>query len=359
MKYHSISSSLGVYLVLAGCVQLGPTPISIDNAITLNHGENTPDITLRVQNELATGGVDPTMYTAAGYNYVYRQCTNYFDHLIVYQNGIDFSSDSLAAAGSAATAILNVARSGTIATSAAAAGVSLGTAVLSSYRTRELVTPYPNETKTLILTALDKYRVAQPPEKDTTAAQAVWDVEHFAELCTFSGIGRAAKQALANFQPTAVTTSGTTYATQEAYVKATLGLNEELSDQNLVALYYYLYVSSNATPAQTAQQAAVLKTLPPDVQTLIGNNESSVASTLKSKLSNLYSSSTAFQSSIVAYGVSVTKASDTANASVNKLRGGMKPLLASPDAIAAELRLSAPLASSSVTHISYGTPANQ
>ena len=136
-------------------------------------------------------------YTAAGYSYVYRQCSNYFDGLIMLQNENGFNGDLVSASGSAVATIMGLVRASSASIGAIAATTGFASTTFNAFNTRALMTPYPTETKTLILGGLDDYRAKYPPDASKDAATAILNVQHYAELCTYSGITRAAKKALA------------------------------------------------------------------------------------------------------------------------------------------------------------------
>jgi hypothetical protein len=251
--------------------------------------------------------VKPSDYTAAGYSYVYRQCSNYFDALIKYQNETHFASDIVVAGGSTAGTIMGLLKTSSQAIGAVAAGVGFANAALNSFDNRALITPYPNETKTLILSALDKYRETVPPEKVTTATSALVNVEHFAELCTYSGITRAAKQALSNYKGDVIKSQNAETATLVSAISSKLGLTDPaLSDLEVITLYWFIYdAGSPCTDINLCNKAL---TLVPRLKKILANVDnslkdlSSVKGDIGDALSQLYANDTFFKTQVDNFG---------------------------------------------------------
>lgn len=255
--------------------KFGPGALSLNDARAFNEKKTLPirpestDLAKLIHSELdigngaGSGPVTPAEYTAAGYNYVYRQCNNYFDSLILLQNESGFSGDLIVASGSALGTILGLARASSVAIGAIAATTGFATATVNSYNSRALMTPYPNETKSLIISALDSYRAKFPPNSISDAPEAILNVQHFAELCTYSGITRAAKQALATASGTVQQVGKGDVSVLVAAITAQLGAPDTLKPRQLAALYGYVLDDNNFKTS--AFTAAIEKDLPAEV----------------------------------------------------------------------------------------------
>jgi len=140
-------------------------------------------------------------FIAAGYNKSYGLCTDYFDALIKAKNNTAFYSESIAAAGNAATTIMGLAKAYSPTVGIVSAGFGVINSALLGYDKNELITPYPDETKGLILKALDEFYNANPPIETQTDGEAINRVLKYTEMCTYSGISRFAKVTLAKGTP--------------------------------------------------------------------------------------------------------------------------------------------------------------
>jgi hypothetical protein len=267
-----------VLLVTSACttpVGIGPAPLTTPQPSEISTFRDT----------LATGvHEDPGGYVGAGYDQVSRLCTTYFDDLIKLQDQVGYLSDVTAAAGTATTALVALRTNATTAArlvSKWAAGFALANTIVQKYDDRILMTPYPSETKTLIMAALSAYANANPPEKAQTPAQADAFVTGYAEMCTYSGISRFAKQALSNANPK-TGSAATLSASDQGFVTAiadALGVPSAILTLRQVALLDY-YIDVNPTSYNTAADAdhvkALLAELPPNVAAIFTSNGSNL-----------------------------------------------------------------------------------
>lgn len=322
-------ATLTIFLLLTSCAQpFGPRAPSMNDALSLKADQadlqkNSGAIRQSVWKELNIGNDDtntsdkivkPSDYTAAGYNYVYRQCSNYFDSLILYQNKVGYASDLTVAGGTSLGAILGIAKSSAAAISGVAAGVGFASAALTAFQNRALITPYPNETKTLILSALDTYRAKNAPDAMTTPAEAITNVQHFAELCTYSGITRAAKQALSQYKAGVDTPNpqpGAPAASQDP-ISSALSLNTPLDDAQQVALYWFVFRGGNPCAPQ-ASCDAVKKAVPDLASTIYKAGAYVDPQDIKAKVGNnlamLYSENASFRTAVDHFPPSAASAS--------------------------------------------------
>jgi len=170
--------------IMQGCMTATPT---MKNAIDVTQ----PDLKHLNRKE----------FIAAGYNKTYGLCTDYFDALIRAKNNTAFFGESIAAAGNAATTIMGLAKAYSPAIGMVSAGFGAISSALFDFDKDELMTPYPDETKGLILKALEEFSNANPPMQTQTDGEAINRVLQYTEMCTYSGISRFAKVTLAKGTP--------------------------------------------------------------------------------------------------------------------------------------------------------------
>lgn len=189
--------------------------------------------------------MSPAQYTATGYVLVKAECNRYFDVLIRDQNLNAFRSDTVNSTGRAFVSFLgfadaspgDIGRAGTV--------FGLFNDLLRSFRERALVTPYPVETKTMIIKALSAYEEAAPPDTVKSKEQADSLVESYAEICSYSGITRFAGQALSAAKPELVNGSPaeglrlSSSGKLMALVVAQMLGAPELTDEQAALLYIY------------------------------------------------------------------------------------------------------------------------
>ena len=316
-SHRSATISLCALLVSACVHPFGPDAPSMNSALNLKperqEARQTPaELRGAIWRELSIGNempknqeVSPADYTAAGYNYVYRQCSNYFDSLILYQNKTHFTNDIVVAGGSGSGAILGLAKASSAAIGGLAAGVGFVTSAINSFDNRALITPYPNETKTLILSALDTYRGSYPPAGARTPAEAIVNVQHFAELCTYSGITRAAKQALSNYKGEVSAPVDAKALTLGAAISGKLGLASALDDAQLVALYWF--INKGGSPCGKPLECAAVVAALPSIKSKIVDDTGAfikpkdLKDLVGAEFDELYSSSADFKAHADAY----------------------------------------------------------
>jgi hypothetical protein len=140
------------------------------------------------------------------YNTTYKLCSDYFDNLIEIQNQTHYTGDVLTAGATMATAMITLRKNMTDAANSIAriaAGGAFANAIVSKFDERALMTPYPTETKGLILAAMSAYETHVKPSTVDDPYLAQSHAMHYAELCTYSGITRSAKEALNAARPEA------------------------------------------------------------------------------------------------------------------------------------------------------------
>ncbi|QJU59677.1 hypothetical protein HL653_19670 [Sphingomonas sp. AP4-R1] len=291
-------------------ISFGPKPSSINDVESFKRDKATAavtDETIRkaVRNELSIGNpasvdpITPADYTDAGYSYVFRQCNTYFDTLIRLQHKTGFGSDMVGAGGATAGAVLGLAKASSMAIGIVAAGFGfLGTAV-TSFDRRALITPYPDETKTLIIGALNRYRAAFPPSSIRTPGEAHANVQRYAELCTYSGITRAAKEALSNAKGTVTDPARPEATTLGAAISGLLGAVPALDDAQLVALYW-IVTKGTAPCAAGGPCGQALALLPTAIQEMFYDDAKQfdpgpIKDKVGSELARLYAGSADFK----------------------------------------------------------------
>lgn len=238
-------------VALGGCSTtepFGPKPVTIptNNAIS---GASTD---LR---NAVNGAGGPSSYASAGYRLAYRSCSEYFDNITMMQNGVGFSSDSVGAFAAAGATVAVLQKNATRAAQTVArlaASALLADSILKSYDKKALLTPYPAETKGLILSAMKAYENGAAPSSAATADDAVAMVQEYANFCTYSSIPMYAKQVLNSATPhdsntpseSILTVSDGTHA---AAIAASIGVPAtRLTDRQLAVLYFYLVKPADA-----------------------------------------------------------------------------------------------------------------
>lgn len=215
-------------------------------------------------------------YVAVGYYETYQACSAYFDNLIATQNQTRFTGDVVTAGGAAATALIAL-RKNTEAAARIVAKWAAGTAflssVISSFDDRALMTPYPSETKTLIMGALAKYEADAPPSSVVHDEDALGLVAGYAEMCTYSGITRFAKQALSNAIPENAGAPGARLGKEDVIdidaASSVLGMGSDRLSPRQVALLHF-YITEPTAFGKAAQAKALLKELPASVAANLG-----------------------------------------------------------------------------------------
>jgi hypothetical protein len=231
------------YLALGGCTTVvdgfGPNPPKIPSPGTLN--------TYYTSYNTFTG--TPSEYVGVGYASTYEACSNYFDVLIRSQNMTAYSGDIARSVGATGIALNALRKDAELAQREIVrwtAATGLVTTIIDAFDDRALMTPYPTETKTLILRALTTYEQRNPPSAADTRAEALSFVAGYAEMCTYSGVTRFSKQALSNAEPKPGGSSAMSAADQ-ALLKAlatTLGDPSVPLSLRQVAVAYYHFVES-------------------------------------------------------------------------------------------------------------------
>lgn len=221
----------------------------------------------------------PPEYVQYGYNLNFENCSAYFDALIKLQNQTRYTGDIVNAGGTAVSAMVGLRKNAEDAANSLvriAAGSSFLGTVLSSFDERALMTPYPTETKTLILDGLSQFEARAQPISATTYSQATMLVQRHAELCTYSGITRAAKQALTRARPQPdeeAAPSKLTVQDAETVTRISFALlmgTNRLNERQLALLHYYLNGKPTAFK-DTEKAEALLAELPDGVAKLLRN----------------------------------------------------------------------------------------
>lgn len=226
--------------------------------------------------EAARAG-SPAEYVQYGYNLNFETCSAYFDALIKLQNQTRYTGDLVTAGGTAVSAMVGLRKNAEDAANSLvriAAGSSFLGTVLSSFDERALMTPYPTETKTLILDGLSQFEARALPASAITYSQATMLVQRHAELCTYSGISRAAKQALTRARPQQDDEPAPSKLTAQDNEKVTrisfalLMGSSRLDERQIALLHYYLNTKPTAFK-DTDRAEALLAELPAGVAKLL------------------------------------------------------------------------------------------
>jgi hypothetical protein len=268
--------------------------------------------------KLAFMDVSPPEYVADGYNKVYAACTNYFDGLIAIQNQTAFAGDVAGASASTSATVLSLVKASAVTVGSVAAGIGGVSSIIKSFDDRALVTPYPDETKSLILEALRQFATNAPPSTTNTPGEAIERVQHYAELCTYSGISRFAKMALSQARPQAENGPRSILTgadLDDARVIATSLDVTALSDKQYALLYWYLFgkISGQEVWKDTKASTAIMSqfsipvwtvflavpTLPtvvaPDAVAKTGFDMDQKIKDIKNRLDSIYKRNDAFK----------------------------------------------------------------
>ncbi len=242
---------LACLVPLSGCgtVSFGPKPVAIPSVQGLKD----------YRDDVKTLTGPPAEYVGAGYGSVYKACGDYFDNLVEMQNVVGFGNDITKSVGVAGTGLSALLKNATLAQRQVtrwSTGATLISAGFDAFDKRALMTPYPSETKTLILRGLTAYEALNPPTSADTPAEAFSLVAGYAEMCSYSGVARYAKQALSNAEPRTGSAQSLSAADQgflRAIATALGDSNAPLNIRQVALLQYHL--NANPTWDQENDQA--------------------------------------------------------------------------------------------------------
>jgi hypothetical protein len=183
---------LAACAVIAGCQT--PTPPTAPAPADLNQEATA------LSNAASIAGVkDAATYVRVGYELVDRECGTFFDALDKAEDQATFARQELTLGGAGAAGILSALKAGTVPITITGIAVPLVANSIENYQNTKLLTPYPDETYSLIKAALKSYQAA------ATAPVDIYDAAHlvqgYASICTYAGIHQLAKQALNNAKP--------------------------------------------------------------------------------------------------------------------------------------------------------------
>jgi len=147
------------------------------------------------------------------------------------------------AAGSAAAVIATLAQTTPKTIGIIAAAFGLGAVVIDNLDQYSFATPYPTQTRGLILKALVAYRQSSPAESAKTISDAADLISGYANLCTYSGIAELAAESITKATPGNLTSQNGPLFTdaQKADLQPIIGLlnlpaGTQLTDSDYVAL---------------------------------------------------------------------------------------------------------------------------
>jgi hypothetical protein len=280
-------------------------------------------------------------YALGGYQLARSACDTYFDDLIEASNDVQMSKADIAAAGVAAATIASLAHASTKAVGVTAAAAGLVGILLDNYQNYALITPYPVQTRSLVLGAMDTYRNSKPPENATSLMDASDRIAGYAEICTYSNIAALAAQAIATAKTTDTGGATSLFSASERAtvlqpVKDMLGLSSAtLTDDNFAELA--IIGSSDGSDAAKKLNPVIAKLLPTDVAAAAydGGTQGPTAK-LKSAqplLGTLATNNKAFADRIAAIkaaNVQSIAATDQVNAAAAARAGPGQPFTPSP-----------------------------
>jgi hypothetical protein len=207
--------------------------------------------------------ITPVEYAVAGYTLADESCNSFFDLLAQATNNVQMTKADWTALGAATATILALTHSTSKPVGIAAGLFGLGAAGFDNYQKYALLTPYPDQTKKLVIQAMQAFRSQSPPEQATDILNADARVSAYARLCTYSSISSLAQQAISTASPQAVnvgtktifTTAGDQQLVQT--IDSALGLqSQSVSDQDLALLA--IMTTSGTDPKLLPQIAAKL-----------------------------------------------------------------------------------------------------
>lgn len=159
--------------------------------------------------------IDVSVFAQVGYNLVDAQCSQYFDAITEAHSGLKMTASDITAAGAAAAVISTLARASARQIGITAAVFGFGGVAVNNIEQYAFATPYPTQTRTLVLKALTAYRQASPPASAKTLPEAMDDVAGYANLCTFAGIASLSEQAIAAGTPVNVSSTQSLFTSDE------------------------------------------------------------------------------------------------------------------------------------------------
>jgi hypothetical protein len=208
--------------------------------------------------------LDPAEFTQAGYRIVFTECSQYFDSIVKTDNGLKMTKADVVAAGSAAAVIAALSKASAKTIGIVAAAFGFGVAVIDNFDQYSFATPYPTQTRGLILKALAAYRQSNSPETAKTISDASDLIAGYANLCTYSGIAELAAESISKATPTDVSKNGPLFtdaqktALQPINTILALPAGTQLTDNDYVVL---AAIADPTTDGNTALLDAIVATI--------------------------------------------------------------------------------------------------
>lgn len=242
-------------------------------------------------------------YVMIGYNLADRACADYFDRLILASNKLRMSKADVTAVGTAAATIMSLAKSTAQQIGIAAAAFGLGSTVLDNVQQYLYITPYPEETRALVETAMEKYRTNAPPDIADSLEVADDMVSGYARLCTYANIAQLAKSAIAKSKVRDdAKGKAPVESAEDALVldsaKAMLGLqNQPVTDEQWAKL---AAIGQLSNAADAEQRQRLVETLPESIQSAIskGSKPTTAFTAADPLLRNLAAKNSDFAASV-------------------------------------------------------------
>jgi hypothetical protein len=159
---------------------------------------------------------NPVVYRDIGYDLVDGNCRAFFDGITKAHDRANFARKELTLGGAAAAGILQAVSAGVVPITITGIAVPLVADSIDNYQNFILVTPYPDETYTLIKSALKTYQEKASNPIDIYTAHSL--VQGYAAICTYSGIHQLAKQALTKAKTKDASPTTTTETAAPAFI---------------------------------------------------------------------------------------------------------------------------------------------
>lgn len=196
--------------------------------------------------------ISPPEFATSGYRIVDINCNAYFDALVRASNRVKMTKADITAVGTAAGVIATLAKSAPKEIGIFVAGFGLAETIVDNVEQYAFVTPYPVQTRGLVLKAMNEYRASSSPASVTSLSEAADQIAGYASLCSYSGIAVLSAEAIAKAEPEDVSRKRQLLGAQdrlqlELPIVGALGLppNTLLSDSDLATL---AAISDPSTP---------------------------------------------------------------------------------------------------------------
>jgi hypothetical protein len=151
--------------------------------------------------------IDAPTLAQVGYQLVDSSCSDYFDAVTKASNGWKMTKADFIALGAATATIAALAKASAKQVGIAAAAFGFGGLVIDNIEQYAYATPYPIQTRGLILKAFTAYRQSSPPKIAATIPDAIDQIAGYANLCTYAGIASLVEDSISKATPVDASTA--------------------------------------------------------------------------------------------------------------------------------------------------------